>query len=250
MCLTETTPAYCSAMTSGLFGTVSRSAIQLKSSATPKAWYKYFSLPKAIHELHSQSPSGGSIVMVSGGFQCVSHVAPSTTLDDGSIAAHQKAGAASRSRQQTPPARPEKLRPLWKEVLVEYTIYCATDFTNSWRTVWTCQQILRCTKMSYCHLECDISKLAHNSAGLATPGNCHSSPVKYSCGVLEHQLSLSCRGLARKLRLVLSACCTWNTPVLGVIYLFGNTSKIEIRSLVEGFFFDIEGCDPCNRVLQ
>ena len=33
-----------------------------------------------------QSPSGGDIVIVSGGFQWVSHVAPSTTRDAGSIA--------------------------------------------------------------------------------------------------------------------------------------------------------------------
>lgn len=53
------------------------------------------------------------MVMVSGGFQCVSHVAPSTSRDDGSIVGKQKWGAASRSRPNlSPPACQSQPRPL------------------------------------------------------------------------------------------------------------------------------------------
>ena len=86
--LTDTTPEYCSAITSGLFGMLSRSAgiemkevhLQLVTSKQGPAH------SRLVLSVNSQSPSGGDIVIVSGGFQWVSHVAPSTTRDDGSIA--------------------------------------------------------------------------------------------------------------------------------------------------------------------
>ena len=70
------------------------------------------------------------MVIVSGGFQCVSHVAPSTSRDDGSIVGKQKWGAASRSRPNLSPqayqSQPRPFSLIWKDMNpFRYLLCCA-----------------------------------------------------------------------------------------------------------------------------